>query len=110
MAFELTLLATAGVALDSPSATKPLELEPSPSPEGVSVVVVEVVVGAAKLNLVEAPRRRISVESPEVVRESNAFVNGTVAVRLDAVALAALTVMLLVLIWKLSEVKFAQSP
>lgn len=74
------------------------------------VVGVVVVVGAAKLNLVEAPRKRISVESPEVDRESNVFVNGTVAVRLDAVALAALTVTLLVLIWKLSEVKFAQSP
>ena len=112
VALELTLLVTAGVALDSPSATNPLEVEPSPSPVGVVVLVVGVVVvvGAAKLNLVDAPRKRINVESPEVDRESNVFVNGTVAVRLDAVALAALTVILFVLIWKLSEVKLAQSP
>lgn len=110
--FALTPLVTAGVALDSPSGTKPLEVEPSPSPEGVVVLVVGVVVvvGAAKLNLVVAPRKRMSVESPEVVLDSKVFVNGTVAVRFDAVALAALTVMLLVLIWKLSDVKFAQSP
>ena len=55
VALELTLLVTAGVALDSPSATNPLEVEPSPSPVGVVVLVVGVVVvvGAAKLNLVE---------------------------------------------------------
>ena len=106
VAFELTPLVTAGVALDSPSATNPLDVEPSPSPDGVVVVVV----GAARLNFVEAPRNRISVESPEVERESKVFVNGTLAVRLDAVALAAFTVTLLVLIWKLSDVRFAQSP
>lgn len=114
-------LVTDGAADPSPSAVK-AELVlvagawPSPSPDGVLEFeelfdeLFAGVDGAAKLKAVDAPRNRYSWKSPDVVLDINALVNGTVAVKFDAEVLAALIVKLLVLTWKLSEVKSAQSP